>query len=235
MKCNIYSPRPVNTILLIFGCILFFISFFLPRPIIETNDDSTIGVWTYSMDLGGGLIFLALSMKILINLFSIKEWKDFLYVKALSKGKLFALSIIASLCQYPSIIWYYSMRGMRGDYPPNQDSIGIAIFFSFSSHTFFMILMSFIIIILFFWCKLPTTLGIKTCPKTIIHKFLEIFIGIIIFLYTLILLFSIIDGDHLCIPIYITYIYIFLSIKAGINNYQNNKFQTYGKQPTSAQ
>ena len=235
MKNNILSPSHINTIFLILGCILLSTSFFLPHPVIKTNDDTTIGTWTYLMNLGGGLIFLTLSMFTFMKLFKIKSWKDFLYVKALPKGKLFALSIIASLCQYPSTIWYYSMKGMRGDYPPSQDSIGIAIFFSFSSHTLFMLLISFIIIILFFWCKLPTTLGIKTCPKTIIHKFLEIFIGIIIFLYTLILLFSIIDGDHLCIPIYITFIYIFLSIKAGIINYQNNKFQTYGKQPTSTQ
>ncbi len=172
-------------------------------------------------DIGSGLAIA--SMTVLLFLFRkrINSFRDFKSVQSLSRKQIFIFSNLVWLLIFPSIWWYYSYRGDRGDFPWFSDTVIIPII-----DLSIFCLIAFIPLNLFIWLtsiksNLPTKLFVKSDYRTGGNISKNVFWYFCLLLNILALLMLIEDGDHLAIPVNLFFTFVLLSLRAGQLNRTN--------------
>ena len=209
------KPRFVSLAVFLLGAVFIIVSLQLPRPTIVDGEDTTIGLWTYLLDFGNGLVSFSLTMLLFMFATKVVEWRDFLSVKALEMGWLVLISFLSSALFFPSSFLYYSMRSLRGDYPPNHDTLAIPLASSFVFGLILTFVVTLLVLLASQNCILPSSLGIGFKEKPNRHRIGNIAFWTLILLLILILVSYIIDGSQTDIPRVIAYLYVMFSIRAG--------------------
>lgn len=209
------KPRLVSLLVFLIGSILIVVSLHLPRPVIVDGEDTTVGLWTYLFDLGNGLVAFSLSMLLFMLVAKVREWRDFMSVKALERGWLVLISFLSSALSFPSSFLYYTLRARRGDYPPNHDTLSIPLAYSLAFGLILTLVVTVLASLVSQNCFLPASLGISAKEKSNRHRVRNIVFWTLVLLLILILVSYIIDGSQTDIPRVIAYLYVAFSIRAG--------------------
>ncbi len=167
------------------------------------------------MDFGSWLTIFSFTVLIFMVLMHIKNLSDWKKLYSCSKKTLFITVNIAGLMMIPGTIWYYWFRLTRWDYLPFADSIGIPIGSGILMALVLIVLSNLFILLLTWRSHLPVKLFIRAKHYGIWTILLELFFGLCFILNFLLILASIVDGDHFMIPFNLFYTYTFLVLRAG--------------------
>ncbi len=179
---------------------------------VESNDLNII-----ISNLTNGLLIFSIFGFIFCKILKIRQMSDFRNTKTLNKPMMYFVINLLWILYFFGTWFYYGYRSWRGDYPPYEDSVMIAI----SAQNIFN-LIYFVPLNLFYFLflretELPATLGVElTAPKTKKLKILFSVLYTFIVFNILILINNVRAGDHFSIIITIVYIYTLFSIRAGI-------------------
>lgn len=227
-------PRTIIFLIFIIGIGLFFYSLTMPNYTDQKAVDDLLsdsynidkqeyykqesGVTTSRntfMDLGAGILLVSGALFVFLLRTKIKEFSDFRRLKTLNKLMVFISTNIACLLLIPGIFWYYAFRGMRGDYPPFADSIGIPIFIEISFVLSFLIPLNVFLFLTTIRSNLPANILIKadTWNKCVILW--ELLFGLLLLVSVLSLILFVIDGNHISILVNLFFIFILLTLRAG--------------------
>lgn len=209
------KPRLVSLAVSLLGAVFIIVSLQLPRPSIVDGEDTTIGLWTRLLDFGNGLVSFSLTMLLFMFATKVVEWRDFLSVKALEKKWLVLISFLSSALFFPSSFLYYSVRSLRGDYPPNHDTLAIPLAYSLALGLVLTFVVMVLVSLVSQNCFLPASLGVKPMEKTSRRRIGNVVFWTLTSLLVLILVSYIIDGSQTDIPRVIAYLYVMFSIRAG--------------------
>ena len=174
------------------------------------------------MDLGAGLLLVSIASFLFLWRGRFEEFSDFKSLKTMNRFMVFISSNIALLFIIPGTFWYYTFRGMRGDYPPFADSIGISIYSQTSFILFSFIPLNILLLLTTIRTNLPTNIFVKAddCNKSVV--FWELLFGLGILVNSLFLVSFVVDGDHISILVSLFFCYILLSLRAGqISKYKS--------------
>lgn len=174
------------------------------------------------MDLGTGVLLVSVVSFLFLWRSKIKVFFDFMSLKTMNRFMVFISSNIALLFIIPGTFWYYTFRGMRGDYPPFADSIGISIYSQTSFILFSFIPLNILLLLTTIRTNLPTNIFVKAddCNKSVV--FWELLFGLGILVNSLFLVSFVVDGDHISILVSLFFCYILLSLRAGqISKYKS--------------
>lgn len=170
-------------------------------------------------DLGDGIITFSLFSLLFLFVSKIKTWKDFFSVNAGRKTFLFVVSNIVWLLMIPGTYFYYFYRGVRGDYPPFADSIGIPIMAQIFFYSLLFIPLNLFLLLTLIKSNLPAKLFLRPSKYKKVSILWEIFFVCFLLINLICLILFIIDGDHISIMVSMFFVYALLSLRAGKLNY----------------
>lgn len=173
------------------------------------------------IDFGSGLCVLSFSFLAFLLVTKTKKISDFKYVRTLGISGIFISANFVWLLSIPGTYWYYMYRAARGDYPPFADSIGLPIYFQIPICLLMLIPLNIFILFSVVKSDLPAPLIVKLRRYDLGRVFLEFFFGSILIINIICLVDALIDGDHALILINTYFVYIILSLRAGIINRYN--------------
>ena len=166
------------------------------------------------MDVGSGISVFACFLLLFCLIFKIKCWSDFTHIEILRKSTLFSLMNIATVGLYPSTFWYFTFRQLRYDYPSNVDTIIIPIITLCIAITIFLLISNIGLTLITLYTHFPCRLFPKRAVLTAGSIAWEILIWMLILIDVAALILFIIGGDHLSIPISMTYLYVLFAVRA---------------------
>ncbi len=171
------------------------------------------------MDWGSGIAIASSTLLAILLYKKPKTFESLKLIKTPSKRWIFALSNVFWLLTIPGTMWYYTFRAERGDYPWFADSIAIPIFYQIIATS-----ISLIFVNLFIWATsyngiFPSALLLLISLKDKKMIAWDVFWAFWLLVSLWLLANSIIDGDHIAIPINLFFTYILLSLRAGKINY----------------
>jgi len=228
------TPRLVSIVLMIIGIILFCYSFVLPYYK-DQKAASNLLVESYSMnkndyykqeaalrtnkttfmDVGAGLTIAAVSILLFLIQSKIKTVSDYKTLQTFKNKTDVFVSNLVWLLLIPGTFWYYYFRGVRGDYPPFADSIGIPLMEQIPTILFALIPLNLFLLFTIRKTSLPAKLFIKPAYYNAPIILWEVFFGFWLLLSLLCLILFIMDGDHFSIPVNLFFTYILLTLRAG--------------------
>lgn len=167
------------------------------------------------LDLGAGLTIASLTIIFFLHLQKIQTFSDFKNVISISKQTIYVLANILWLLLIPGTFWYYSYRGVRGDYPWFADSIGISLMETIPVIFLGLIPLNLFIVLTTLKSNFPAKIFIKRTEYKTTGILWEIFWGFWLFVNLLCLIGFIMDGDHISIPINLFFTYLLLTLRAG--------------------
>jgi len=172
-------------------------------------------------DLGSGIVVASIVIIAFLLKFRIRRLADLKNLKSVNKSWLYLISIPVWLLLIPGAYWYYTLRAERGDYPMFADSIAIPIFYSFIVVAIGFLLFLPFLVISISKSQLPTFIFIKPEKYDSISIVRESFWGILLLIDLASLISFIIDGDHVSIIVTLYFVYLLLTLRAGITNKYN--------------
>jgi len=176
---------------------------------------------TTYFDAGTGIIVASTIVLAFLLLFRIRRISDFNSIRSFNKTKAYLISIPLWLLMLPGTYWYYSFRAERGDYPMFADSIAIPIVGGFLAIFIgFLLFLPFLIVSTSI-SELPTFIFIRARKYNAISILREIFWGFLLIVDLVCFLRLIVDGDHVSIIVSLYFIYLLLTLRAGITNRYN--------------
>jgi hypothetical protein len=234
--------RVITLCLLVIGMVIFAYSLSLPyyknnkTPYEVVSDDSTNYKDEYYryeetyrtnkidlMDFGAGLCVVALSFLTFLLVTKTKHFSDFKYINTPGIPGIFLGANTMWLLTIPGTYWYYTFRAGRGDYPPFADSIGIPIYTQVPVCFLLLIPLNIFILFCIVTTNLPAPLLIKANRYNAGRIVLEVLFGFLMLINLICLSGEILDGDHFLIAVSMYFIYVILSLRAGIvHRYNTN-------------
>lgn len=175
---------------------------------------------TSIMDVGNGLITFSVLALAFTYVKKINQWKDFLKIKAAKKINLFLLLNGSLLLLMFGSYFYYIYRAWRNDYPPYADSVGIPIFYNTLFYLLCIIPLNLFLCLVLIKSDLQTPLCVKYTKGLVVWRCIFFLSSLLLIVM---LIFSVIDGDHASIISNLALIYIVLSLRAGKVKYYLNK------------
>lgn len=182
---------------------------------------------TELMDFGLGLCVIAISFLAFLIATKTKESSDFKNIKTPGITGIFSGANIAWLFTLVSTYWYYTFHAGRGDYPPFADSIGIPISEEVNFFMFFFIPLNVFILFCIAASNLPAPLFIKVNRYNVGRILLEALFGFLMFINLLCLIIELITGHHFLIVVSMYFVYVILSLRAGIVDRCNTNDSLY--------
>lgn len=168
------------------------------------------------MDFGLGLCVIAISFLTFLIATKTEEISNFKNIKTPSTTGIFSGANIAWLFTLVGTYWYYTFRAGRGDYPPFADSIGIAISEEVTFFMFFFIPLNIFILFCIVASNLPAPLFIKVNRYNGVRILLEVLFGFLMFINLFCFIIELISGHHFLIAVSMYFVYVILSLRAGI-------------------
>ncbi|MFP9112821.1 hypothetical protein ACLI1A_02695 [Flavobacterium sp. RHBU_3] len=229
------KPRVLTVCLLLIGMVIFAYSLTLPyyknnkAPYEVVPDDSVNYKDEYYkyeetyrtnktdlMDFGSGLCIAATSFLFFLLVTKTTRFSDFKQINTHGKWGIFFGANIVWLLTIPGTYWYYIFRAGRGDYPPFADSIGIAISEEVTFFMFFFIPLNIFILFCIVASNLPAPLFIKVNQYNAGRILLEVLFGFLMFINLFCFIIELISGHHFLIAVSMYFVYVILSLRAGI-------------------
>ncbi|MDR3272008.1 MAG: hypothetical protein LBT29_00795 [Flavobacteriaceae bacterium] len=161
---------------------------------------------TFIMDFGNGIVSFSLICFVFLFISKINKWGDFKNIKTQNKLGIFIMSNIAWLLMIPGTFLYYYYRGVRGDYPPFADSIGIPILQQITFVLLMLVPLNLFLLVSLKKSKLPTCLFVRLSIYKKTHILWEILFDIFLLLNTISLILFIADGDYIYSCKYVLYL-----------------------------
>jgi hypothetical protein len=183
------------------------------------------------MDLGAGISIASLVLLGFLIFKRVNTFYDLIRIQSINKTAIFVVSNILWLTLIPGTHWYYFFRGVRGDYPPFADSVGIPVFLQIPLLLILMIPMNLFLGLTMIKSIIPTKLFVKADRYYGTAIFWEIFFGFWLLLNFFCFMILVIDGDHFSIPVNMFFGYVLLTLRAG----QINRWAIENKTNASAQ
>lgn len=238
-----FTPKTCLFFILTAGLFILFFSFRMPRYL-GTNEyemlneryakghirkeyyidefEKNNSVRTTIMDIGNGLITFSIFGLFFLYIKRINRWHDFLKLTAIKRIRLICLSNFFVLLLIPGTHLYYGYRGWRGDYPPFADSINIPIYFNTMFYLHCLVPLNLFLLTTLIRSDLHTNLLIKPIKHSRVIVW-ECLFYILSLLLIIVIVLSIIDGDHVSIISNLAFLYFLLSIRAGKINYHQKR------------
>lgn len=213
----------LTLLLLLAGAVVLVWARFIPFS--QNADGSTYGLHGQVEDVGMGVCALGIGLLLSLIICWGRRWKRLKEIGAGSVQTVFVMANLADIVLLVGTFLYYSYRGMRGDYPPDADSIGIPILGQSSVILFFLLPMNIFLIISTAKknTRLPGLMFQKTVKNTAALVAWKIVLYALMLLTLACLVLSVIDGDMLSVLAMLMFLYVLLSVRAGKVNYYNSK------------
>ncbi|TDS13902.1 hypothetical protein B0I21_104228 [Sphingobacterium paludis] len=167
------------------------------------------------MDLGSGLAIASATILLFLIFTKVKTFNDFKNNRTPTKTAIFISANIVWLLLLPGTYWYYVFRGVRGDYPPFGNSIGIPLMTQIPFYLLLLVPLNIFILLTTIKTNLPTKLFITPDQYSRTKIFWEIFFWFWLLINLLFLVGFVADGDHFSIPVSLFFTYILLALRAG--------------------
>ena len=216
-------PKILTLLLLVAGAVALAWAHFIPFS--QNADGSTYGLHSQVEDVGMGMCALAIGLLLGLIISKYRKWKRLGEIEAGSVLTVFAMANLADILLVLATILYYYYRVLRGDYPPDADSIGIPVVMQSSGILFFLLPMNIFLIISTAKknTRLPGLMFQKTVKNTAALVAWKIVLYVLMLLTLACLVLSVIDGDMLSVLAMLMFLYVLLSVRAGKVNYYNSK------------
>ncbi|RSK45263.1 hypothetical protein [Hymenobacter rigui] len=167
------------------------------------------------LDVSSGVAIAGITILLFVTVRRIHSLQDFRQLRTPTKRQVVVWFNIGWVVLFAALYWYYGYRGARGDYPPFADSIGIPLYYGQATLLACWPVLN-ILLLLLIW---PAKMGGPMFEKPIVYKWwlilAEVFIGGWLVLAGLYLVTTIIDGDHLTVPVAMLFVYLLLILRAG--------------------
>lgn len=239
--------RVITLCLLLIGIVIFAYSLSLPyyknnkapeftTPPLEDTDEYYTFIREYNkyekthrtnkvdlMDFGLGLCVIAISFLAFLIVTKTEEISDFKNIKTPSITGIFSGANVAWLFTLVGTYWYYNFMAMRGIYPPFPDSTSIAISEEVTFFMFLFIPLNIFILFCIAATNLPAPLFIKVNRYNVGLILLEALFGFLMFINLFCFIIELIFGHHFLIAVSMYFVYVILSLRAGmVNRYNTN-------------
>lgn len=216
-------PKILTLLLLVAGAVALAWAHFIPFS--QNADGSTYGLHSQVEDVGMGMCALAIGLLLGLIISKYRKWKRLGEIEAGSVLTVFAMANLADILLVLATILYYYYRALRGDYPPDADSIGIPVVMQSSGILFFLLPMNIFLIAstLKSNTRLPGPMFQKTIRNTAPLVGWKIVLHGLILLALACLVLSVIGGDALAVLSMLMFLYVLLSVRAGKVNHYNSK------------
>ncbi|MBW3126951.1 hypothetical protein [Hymenobacter profundi] len=136
-------------------------------------------------------------------------------LRTLNKQQFFLWFNAGWLLLFVALHWYYLYRGARGDFPPFADSIGIPLMYGETALLWCWPFLNGLLLLALWPAKLPASLFVKARQYTWRAILVESWWGFLLLLAVLYAILTVIDGDHLTIPVALLFVYLLLTLRAG--------------------
>lgn len=167
------------------------------------------------MDMGAGISIASVFILVFLFMTKTRKLSDLSNIKTMRKWPLFISANLIWLLLIPGTYWYYTFRGMRGDYPPFADSIGIPIFTTVPLLLFLMVPLNFFLILSLVSAHFPARLFRAADKYSLKQILIEIVFGFFILLNFVCFFSFVVDGDHFAIPVNMFFFLVLLNLRAG--------------------
>jgi len=176
---------------------------------------------TWYFDLGSGISISMGCILLFLIIDNIKNFKDLLRIKSFNKASIFFIAIPMWLLMIPGMVWYYTFRGERGDYPMFADSIAIPIMYGSITILIGLIVLIPFLVITTWKSTFPTYIFIKPERYNTKATVTEAFWGLLLLLNLCCFVCFVLGGDHVSIIVNLVFTYLILVLRAGqINSYK---------------
>jgi hypothetical protein len=167
------------------------------------------------MDMGAGICIASVLVLMFLLITKSRTISDLKKIKTMRKWPLFISANLIWLLLIPGTYWYYTFRGIRGDYPPFADSIGIPIFTTVPLLLVLMVPLNLFLVMTIASAHLPARLFCIADKYLFKEVLIEIFFGLLLILNIICFVSFVIDGDHFAIPVNMFFFLVLLTLRAG--------------------
>ncbi|MDU0370203.1 hypothetical protein ACFPAF_07365 [Hymenobacter endophyticus] len=167
------------------------------------------------LDISSGVAITGLTLLLFALRKRIHTVAHVMQLRTLCKPQVFIWFNVGWIVLFGALHWYYLYRGARGDYPPFADSIAIPLYYGQAALLVCWPVLNMLLLLAIWPAKMGGYLFVKPLIYTWWVLLIEVFHGIWLVLAALYLLISIIDGDHLTVPVIMLFLYLLLVLRAG--------------------
>lgn len=167
------------------------------------------------LGLGVGLATASAAILLLLFLTKSRKIADFKHTNTFSRRMIFLISNLVWFLFIPGRFWYYDFRYLRGDFPPNADSIGIPILSESIMLLFLLIPLNIFLFLTTVKAHLPTRLWVRADKYSISAVLWEIFFGFWLIVNLLYSLNFALHSDIYSIPVNLFFTFVLLNLRAG--------------------
>ncbi|NIG54912.1 hypothetical protein [Chitinophaga sp. Cy-1792] len=168
------------------------------------------------LDLGTGLISFSITMLFFFYKRPITSFRDILGLKANPYRRMILHANLVWLALLPALICYLDKKGSRGDFAPDDDiANALSVTIGGCAIMCLILPLNTFLLVLEGELRLPAPLFYRPEKYTFKLFCWEIFFDSLLLLNIASLLFFIVDGNYLAIPVCLYFTYILLLYRAG--------------------
>ncbi len=167
------------------------------------------------LDIGSGVAISSLTVLLYLRANRLRTLAQLRRQRTISKTQFALWLNLGWGLLYVSLYWYYYYRGGRDDYPPFADSIGIPLMYGGMALLVGWLLSNAVLLPALWPASLPAFLFEKPPRDTWQTRLTTAVLGFFILITSLYAVLTIVDGDHLTIPVALLFLYLWLVLRAG--------------------
>ncbi|WP_157541043.1 hypothetical protein [Hymenobacter aerophilus] len=133
----------------------------------------------------------------------------------MSKTRFFVWLNVGWALLWASLYWYYHYRSIRGDFPPFADSIGIPLMYGQAALLMGWLASNALSLLALWPAQLPALLFEQPRHRTRLAALVQAAVFLPLMFASLYAILSVLDGDHLTIPVALLFVYLLLVLQAG--------------------
>ncbi|MBT2559096.1 hypothetical protein J7E24_14995 [Hymenobacter sp. ISL-91] len=167
------------------------------------------------LDTGSGVAISSLTVLLFLRANRVQSWKELRRTKTVSKTRFFVWLNVGWALLFVALYWYYYYRGFRGDFPPFADSIGIPLMYGQAALLMGWLVSNALFLLALWPAQLPALLFEQPRHYARLTVLVEAVVFLPLMFASLYAVFSVLDGDHLTIPVALLFVYLLLVLRAG--------------------
>ncbi|TGE04536.1 hypothetical protein [Hymenobacter fodinae] len=177
------------------------------------------------LDAGSGIAIASITLWLFVVGKGLRAVAQLRQLRTPNKRQFFIWFNTGWVVLFAALHWYYHYRGVRGDFPPFADSIGIPLYYGTIGLLVFWPVLNLLWLLVLWPVQLGGHLLVKPLAYTWQSVLVEGLCGVWLLIVGLYSISTIIDGDHLTIPVVLLFIYLLLVLRAGHLQAFNQKLQ----------
>lgn len=175
------------------------------------------------LDVGSGVAISSMTVLLYLRAGRVQTRARFRRLKTVGKTGFLIWLNVGWAILLASLYWYYYYRSFRGDFPPFADSLGIPLYYGQAALLGGWLISNALFLLALWPAQLPALLFSKFKRNTLLAALIDALLGLVVLLTGLYAILTIIDGDHLTIPVMLLFVYLLLVLRAGYVQKINRK------------